>query len=699
MDKSDSKNRSQAWETRQPARQKTPDEVSEIVASNRPANSLLRSTEFRLAGLLFFLVMAVFYPSFHNDFVNLDAHFYVYNNVQVQKGLTWNGVLWAFQTGCANNWHPLTWLSLMLDVQLFGTGPAGLHLTSVILHAVNTVLLFLLLRRLTGRSPGENAGAPSPPASTLWPSAFVAVVFAIHPLRVESVAWVSERKDVLSGLFFMLTLGAYLRYAREKPAPGSRRWSPAYFLALLFFALGLMSKPMLVTVPFVLLLLDYWPLRRFEVSTPRRLALEKAPFLALSVASCVATVLAQRTVIKPMIVFPLLLRFGNALISYVTYLVQLVWPENLAAFYPYRHDMPVWQFVGAGVLLLSITALAVLAARRFPCFLVGWLWYLGMLVPVIGLVQVGDQSHADRYTYLPQIGLYLVIVWAIRDLTRSWRWRRPVLGVAAFGVTAALAVCARNQIAFWRNSESLWGHTLACTTGNFFAHYNLGFALASQGQTDEAIEHYQQALAISPNSAKAHNNLGILLSQQGQAAEAIEHFQKAIELNPNIAETHNNLGILQVQQGRTAEAIGNFQAALKLDPTLAGAHFNLGLAFAATGRPDDAIAEFEAGLKLTPGDAQALCYLGNLLNKQGRFAEAAQPFQAALRVDLNNAVAHCGLGIALIQDGQLDEAINHLREAMRLKPDYAEAQTCLNTALSLKEARDSPISTNASHSR
>jgi tetratricopeptide (TPR) repeat protein len=698
MAKPDSK-RSQAWKTRQVARQKTPGGVAELSAPNRPARSVLRSTEFWVAGFLFLLVMVVFYPSTHNGFVDLDDLGYLCTNVQVQKGLTWNGVLWAFRTGCANNWHPLTWLSLMLDVQLCGTGPAGPHLTNVILHAVNTVLLFLLLRRLTGRSPGENAGAPSPPASTLWPSAFVAAVFAVHPLHVESVAWVSERKDVLSGLFFLLTLWAYLCYTRKKAASGSRRWPSDYSLALFFFALGLMSKPMLVTVPFVLLLLDYWPLRRFEVSTFRRLALEKAPFLVLSAASCVATVLAQREAIKSMIALPLNLRFGNALISFVTYLVQMVWPANLAVFYPYRQNTPVWQFVGAGVLLLSITVLAVLAMRRFPCFPVGWLWYLGMLVPVIGLVQVGGQSHADRYTYLPQIGLYLAIVWAIRDLTRSWRWRRPVLGVAAFSVTAALAVCARNQIACWRNDDSLWGHTLACTTGNYFAHYNLGYALAAQGRAAEAIEHYKQAVLINPNFVWPYNNLGILLGQQGRAAEAIEYYQKAIKLNPNLAELHSNLGILLAQQGRMAEAIGNLQVALKLDPTLAKVHFNLGMAFAEIGRLDDAVAELKTGLTLTPNEIQALCSLGTLLNKQGRFTEAAQPFQAALRVDPNNAVAHCGLGIALLQNGQLEEAINQLREALRLKPDYAEAHTCLDTALSLKKTKGPLIPTNAGPSQ
>ena len=669
--------------------------------------------------------MAAFYPSIHNGFVDFDDGLYVYENVHVQAGLTWDNMLWAFRTGHASNWHPLTWLSLMLDVQWFGTGPAGLHFTNVLLHSANAVLLLLLLRRLTGM---------------LWPGAFVAMLFAVHPLHVETVAWVSERKDVLSGFFFMLTLWAYARYsqcvtngtqqvtgATVVSSSATRPPSLFYFLALWFFALGLMSKPMLVTLPFVLLLLDCWPLRRIENATVRHLVLEKLPFVALSIVSCIATLLAQQNAIKSNINSPFSLRCGNALTTCVTYLVQMFWPRNLAVLYPYHHDTPVWQYAGAGILLFSLTLLAVFAWRRFPVFMVGWLWYLGMLVPVIGLVQVGNQSHADRYTYLPQIGLYIAIVWGVMHLTVSWQWRRPIFGVTALVVMTVLTACTWNQISYWRNGESLWEHTLACTTKNSIAHNYLGYALAAQGRITEAIEQYQAALDIDPHYADAENNLGMVFLNQGRLDEAAEHFRRAIEYNPDLAAAHNNLGIvltkqdriteaiveyqraveldpdlaatynnlgkLLFSQGRTAEAIGYLQKALKMNPRLPEPHFNLGLFFADTGQLDEAVGEFEAGLKLAPDNAQALYYLSITLDKQGRFVEAAEQLQTILKTDPNNAMAHCNLGILLGKTGRLDEAITEFKEAIKLQPDYADARANLATALSLKAVSTNRLQT------
>ncbi len=571
--------------------------MAALKSSERPTDLNSHGAIVGMCVMLVVAVFLVFGQTLRHGFVNYDDDKYFSSNHQVKAGLTWNGVGWAFRTGHASNWHPLTWLSLMLDVELFGTDPAGPHLTNVILHAVNAVLLFLLLRQLTG---------------ACCPSAFVAAVFAVHPLRVESVAWVSERKDVLSGLFFMLTLLCYAKavtsdrwhvtrtdeqVAQTKATPTSMRsrvtcyMSCYYWLALLFFALGLMSKPMLVTVPFVLLLLDYWPLKRFAIYdtdscrvlaihrslrfTIRRLIWEKIPFFGLSAASCVATVLAQQEAIKSMIVLPLTLRFGNALVTYVTYIGQMIWPDNLVVFYPYRFDVPAWQIAGAGTLLLFITLLAFRTARRFPWFATGWLWYLGMLVPVIGLMQAGDQSHADRYTYLPQIGLSLVMAWAIGNGTASWRWRHQALGVAACSVIVALMACSWRQTSYWRSSETLWTHTLARTSGNYVAHNDLGVMLGSQGQLDEAIEHFQKALEIRPDYPEGHNNLGIALRRKGRLDEAIEHFKKAVKIAPTYADAYYNLGNALMQSGRLGEAIREYQKALDLAPRHLPAHLSL----------------------------------------------------------------------------------------------------------------------------
>jgi tetratricopeptide (TPR) repeat protein len=653
-----------------------------MTAPQPPPHSINSYSQRTVLIVCFFLAVAAFMVFGRTPwygFVNFDDGDYFSSNHHVKTGLTWDGVRWAFQTGYASNWHPLTWLSLMLDAQFFGTSPAGPHLTNVILHAVNTVLLFLLLKRLTG---------------TLWPSAFVAAVFAIHPLRAESVAWVAERKDVLSGLFFMLTLLMYARYAQKRPRVESREsrvqaapaldtrpWTLDYGLALLFFALGLMSKPMLVTLPFVLLLLDYWPLERFAIHdlrfAIRRLVWEKVPFFVLSAASCVATVLAQREAIKSMIVLPLTLRLDNALISVVTYITQMVWPANLAVFYPYRFDTPAWQIAGAGVLLLSITLLAFRTAQRFPYFLFGWLWYLGMLVPVIGFVQVAGQAHADRYTYLPQIGLYLVIVWAIRDWTASWRWRRQVLGVAAFSVVAALMVCSWKQTAYWQNDESLWTHALTCTSGNYTAHNNLGYVPAAQGRTAEAVEHYQKALEIYPDYAEADNNLGTVFLNQGRLDEAAKYYHRALKIYPGFAEAHNNLGILLTKEGQTAEAIEQYRKAIELNPDRAEFYNNLGNLLATQGRTDEAIEQFQKALEVDPDNAKVRYNLANIFTAQGRWDEAIEQYHRALKQMPDSTHAHYQLGLLLQSRGEFAAAIAQFQKVLKLDPKHVTARNNL----------------------
>jgi hypothetical protein len=489
------------------------------------------------------ITFAVFGQTLRHEFIDFDDNDYVFDNPVVDQGLTLKGIVWAFSFH-AGNWHPLTWLSHMLDCQLYGLHPGGHHLTNVLLHTATVILLFLVLRQLTG---------------ALWRSAFVAAVFAIHPLRVESVAWVAERKDVLSGLFFMLTLGAYVRYAR-------RPWSPArYWLVVLLFALGLMSKPMLVTLPLVLLLLDYWPLQRVE--SAGRLMMEKLPLLALSAAACVATFLAQRAGIQSTASFSLPHRLGNALVACVVYLRQMIWPAGLAVLYPFPHNgHPPVEVALAGILLASLSAVAWAGWRTRPWVLVGWVWYLVMLLPVVGVIQVGGQAHADRYTYLPQIGIYVAVTW----LMAEWRLSRAAVGGLMTGVLAVLMVCAWQQTAYWQNSETLWTRDLACTTANDVAHNGLGTALLLKGRAAEALSHYQEALQIQPANAKAKNNLAWLLATCADAslrngAKAVELARQANEQsggsNPGILDT---LAAALAEAGRFSDATQTAQKAMEL---------------------------------------------------------------------------------------------------------------------------------------
>ncbi|MGO8742757.1 MAG: tetratricopeptide repeat protein [Limisphaerales bacterium] len=524
-------------------------------ADSRPPESECRPVglhdRWRVPGVCVFLAVitfAVFGQTVHHEFVNYDDDLYVYENPVVQKGLTWEGFRWALTYGQIGHWHPLTWLSHMLDCQLYGLQAGGHHLTNILLHTATAILLFLVLRRMTG---------------FLWRSAFVAAVFAIHPLHVESVAWVAERKDVLSAFFFMLTLGAYVRYVRRPPS------KIRYGAVVLFFALGLLSKNMLVTMPFVLLLLDYWPLNRLSGFSPRvllRRVAEKIPLLVLAVGSCVATALMPEKVpAEYMLSFAL--RSENAVVSYVTYLWQMIHPAGLACVYPNpANDLPLWQVAGALGLLLAISGVAWAFRKTHPCLVVGWLWYLGMLIPVIGLVQISFYAHADRYTYLPQIGLYLLLTWAAADLCAGWRHRRVVLGGGATVILVALIFCARTQASYWRNSELLWTHTLACTSDNCVAHNNLGNALLQKGSVNEAMVHYQKALQIKPDFAEAHINLGTALLQKGKVDEAMVHYQKALQINPDYAEAHLNLANALLKKGRVAEAITHLQKTLQIKP-------------------------------------------------------------------------------------------------------------------------------------
>src|SRR5712691_10042249 len=476
-------------------------------------------TDFLVCLVLVAVTWAVFGQTMGHDFVNFDDHVYVYENPLVIRGLSAEGIIGAFTHTHAQNWHPLTTLSHMLDCQLYGLNAGGHHLTNVILHTISVLLLFLVLKQMTG---------------AFWQSAFVAGVFAIHPLHVESVAWIAERKDVLSAVFFMLTLAAYARYAQAPSAP-------RYLLVALLFAFGLMSKPMLVTLPFVLLLLDYWPLSRMQGSeaTARRstiarstitkLLAEKIPLIVLSAGSSIVTFLAQRFAVGWTEQLPISSRINNALVSYIAYIWQMVWPAKMAAFYPHPENrLPLWEIVAALIVLVAFSAAAVALRRRHPYVLVGWLWYLGMLVPVIGILQVGWQGRADRYTYLPEIGLYILIAWGAVDLSCQWRHHREMLALSAAAVIGILSWRAWIQTSYWRDSETLWAHTLEVTRNNDVAQNNLGIVLLQKGDVDQAITRFKSAIELRPENAPAHDNLAKAFLQKGQAADAMVHYRKLL---------------------------------------------------------------------------------------------------------------------------------------------------------------------------
>ena len=579
-------------------------------------------------------------------------------NAVVSSGFTRAGLAWAFTTGTDANWFPLTWLSHMLDVQLFGLNASGHHVTSVLLHALSTALLFLVLHQMTGM---------------MWKSAFVAAMFALHPLHVESVAWVAERKDVLSTVFWMLTMLAYVRYTRE-PKVGR------FILVAALFALGLMSKPMLVTLPFVLLLIDFWPLRRLGSRSPGQLLVEKIPLIALAVASSITTFLVQRKggAVGSLEAFPLALRVGNGLVSYLAYIRKTIWPSDLAAFYPYRLDVSAPAALVAAGVLVGISILAVRLARKHPYLPVGWFWYVGTLVPVIGLIQVGNQAMADRYSYVPLIGLFIIAAWGFDYLAGRWKLHRLILPGLAIAAILGAAVISRNQVRHWRNSAQLWTHALEVTSENFVAHNNLGLALAGEGKAEEAISHYNEALRIRPSYATARTNLGAALAKQGKLDEAISNYQEVLRSKPDLAEAHMDLGAALAGQGKIDEAIGHYRDAVRLKPGFAEAYANLGLAFANQGQFDAAIAEYRKAIQLKPSFAEAHNNLGFALASQGKFAESVDHYSESIRYKPDFVLAHINLGVSLANQNKVQEAMTAFREVLRLDPGNAMATQALS---------------------
>jgi tetratricopeptide (TPR) repeat protein len=625
-----------------------------------------------VCALLAALVFLVFGQTIGHQFVHYDDYYDVLDNHHVTGGLTLPAIVWAFTSKEGGLWTPLVMVSHMLDWQLYGQYAGGHHLTNLLLHLASTILLFLILRQMTG---------------ALWRSACVAAVFAIHPLHVESVAWIAERKDALSGLFFMLTLGAYLRYV-ERPTSTGR-----YGCVVPLFALGLMSKPMLVTTPLVLLLLDYWPLNRlFQPASPGndsakavslnwRAVAEKIPLLALSFAVGAIALMGPRqpvSVALPLV--PFWTRLGEAPASIVIYLGQLFWPAGLTLIYThFEESLPWWP---AALALLALLTLGLFLLRRMAPYLwMGWLWNLVMLLPVSGIIQISRHTRADHYNYLPQIGLVIGLTWAVADWTSGWRHRYAVLGGAAGAILIALLIAASRQTSYWRDDMCLWTHALECTKDNFAAHNQLGNALVARGRVEEGIGQFREALRINPALAMAHYNLGNVLAGQGRTAEGIAELRAALRSDPAYADAHSSLGTILDRHGNLDEGIAELSEALRINPASADAHNNLGIALFQQGRVDRGIAEFREATRLNPGFAEAHCNLGNALLEQGETQEAIAEFGEAVRLNPSYGRAHYGLGKALLAQGRMDQGVTELREASRLNPADVRNHNTLGIAL------------------
>ena len=597
---------------------------------------------FALCLVLALSTIAIYWQVHRFDFVDYDDYEYITLNPNVKAGLTHQGIIWAFTTGYAANWFPLTWLSHMLDCELFGVNPGRHHLTNMFLHIANTLLLFIVLKQMTG---------------AFWQSAFVAAAFALHPMHVESVAWIAERKDVLSMFFWILTIAAYLRYVRQP----NKTW---YLLTMLTFAMGLISKPTVVTLPFVLLLLDYWPLGRLtnpqtlqsskhpsrEISNSffqwrvfYTLVLEKIPFFALSLISCIITFFVQRAgkMVAEVGDLPVMSRIANTFVSYIEYIEKIIWPTRLAVFYPHSAlgRMSVWP-VALAVLILLVISVCVLRLTRSRKYLpVGWFWYLGTLVPMIGLVQVGGQAIADRYTYIPATGLFIIVAWGLPDLLARWRYRLISLTVAAALLISAMMVCTWRQVAHWQNSYTLFTHALAATgNDNFVINHMLGKELFKQGKFEDAIHHYEQTLRLRPNHFDTLNNLAAAYYRVGKIDPAVVFWKKALKINPNRPDVYYNMGVALTKQQKLDEAVQHFTQALRL---------NSGLAEARKG-------------------------LANAFFLQGRFPEAVEQYRLLIRIAPNSPDLCSRLAFALLEQGKIDEAVAYFEQALRLAPDNLE---------------------------
>ena len=660
---------------------------------------------------------AVYLPVRNYEFLHYDDDVYVTNNAEVKSGLSWQGVEWTFTTGRGANWHPLTWLSLMLDCELFGVKPGPMHIVNVLFHVANTILLFLVLARMT---------------KGVWQSAFIAGLFALHPLHVESVAWIAERKDVLSTLFWLLTMLAYVRYV-ERPSAGR------YIAVLVLFAMGLMAKPMLVTLPFVLLLLDYWPLERTGgrrtgdrgqgTEDGRRkvslkwLIIEKIPLIVLSAASSVITFIVQQrggaVIVSNRL--PLDVRLINAIVSYITYIGKMFWPTKLAALYPHPIDaIPVSRAVISGIVLILITILCVYYVRRHKYLFVGWLWYLGTLVPVIGIVQVGAQAMADRYTYVPLIGIFIIIAFGATELLKENPFRKIIIGALAGVSLTACVVVTSGQLKYWKDSLTLFEHTLAVTEGNYLMYNNYANVLSGIGRQAEAAPLLAEALRFLPNSPEIRNNYGNVLRETGKLDEAIEQFKIAVKLDPDFKLARYDLGLalaakgdyegaiqqyrlyagtavdsIDIRQelaaqlakeGKVDDAVNQFQRAMIVNPDSREVLSNFGYALAQSGKPQEAIEYYDKVLAKDPNNVIAHGRLALALAALSRFDEAIEQCRIVIAASPGDFEMYTNLGMLLQNQGKLDEAIESYKKALQINPNFQKARENLDTALARKQA-------------
>jgi len=639
---------------------------------------------FVLCVVLVAATFLVFSNVLRHGFINLDDDVYILNNRQVQSGLNLASVRWALKAVYAGTWQPLVWISYMVDNQFFGLKPFGYHFTNVLLHIAATLLLFFAFVKMT---------------YSLWRSFFVAAVFGLHPLRIESVAWIAERKDVLSAFFWVLTMLAYAWYVES---PSTRR----YFAVLAALALGLVAKPMLVTLPFALLLLDYWPLRRFGAAPAKALGnngvgatrpvnasikpviIEKIPMFVLILASAGVAYYSQKVggAVSSLERIPFGVRIADAFAFYTAYIWKMLWPVKLAVIYPHPGaSVPHWQVLSSAVVLITITCL-ILWRRDIRYLPVGWLWFLGTLVPVIGIVQIGPHGIADRFTYIPMIGVLVIAAWGVpellaRDGKRQRQTRPHVLPIAASIVVLSFAICTWYQVHYWKDNLTLFSRALACTTNNLGIMNNMGLALAEEGRLDEAIQFYKKGLSLTPSDPVLCNNIGLALSDRGKFDEAITYYEKALKVKPSYPEAMSNLGLALYRKGMLNEAEARIKQALRIKPDYATAHQNLALIYAATGRIEEAIRELREAVNLDPNFGEAHYNLAMLLTRIGRVDEAVKHLQAVVRINPDDAVAHYRLGIVYFGRKDFENAIREYEEAVRIQPDMLRARNNLAVAL------------------
>ena len=654
------------------------------------------------------LVLAIYWQTTRFGFINLDDNLYVYENGAVMSGLSWNTVKWAFGAFFSANWHPLTWMSHMLDVQLFGGNPGGHHSVNIVFHLINSVLAFTVFRKMTG---------------CFWKSAIVAALFAAHPAHVESVAWVSERKDVLSTMFWLLTMFAYLRYAREEEkmrggeeeetgsesseilekseteeentegektkisssSPLLPFSSSSYAAVVVLFTLGLMAKPMLVSLPFVLLLMDFWSLERLKtLKDMPALLFEKIPLFVLSAVSAYLTVLAQRSsgAVEALESLPLGTRALNAIVSYAKYVLMLFVPSDLAVWYPYERDFSFWQIGGAIVLLIGITAFCLWQIRTRKYLLMGWLWFLGTLVPVIGIVQVGSQSMADRYTYIPYFGLFIMLAWGVGDLLKS---KRAFFAGFAIAILA-FSILSFRQTSFWKDNETLYRRALAVTRDNFLISHNLCYTLVVEDRLDEAEPYCRATLEIKPDYYEANNTLGIYRLKRGQYAEAEQSFKRVLETAPNFTLAYANLSVAQSLQKKPEEAEASLEKAVRYndgkvkDEVWINALNNLALAYNEQGKYEKAAENLTRILLIDQNNAPARANLALALSRLRRYDEAQKLIETAIQISPNQAAAFNIYGLIMLEQSRRQEAAALFEKAVQLKPDYEEAKENLKKA-------------------